>query len=402
LRALYISHTGMSEPLGRSQVIPYVLGLSRAGWQMDVVSFEPAAARTEDIDATRALLAAGGVGYRWSRRSLSHSTTVKLAEIGEGCLLALARALRGRPRIVHARSYLPAAVAGVVSALVPGARFLFDVRGLLAEEYVDAGHWTERSFQYRALKRVERRLFARADGVVVLTDRHRRWLIDEARLLDSRVPVEVVPCCVDMQRFTSTTEDRRQVRADLGAGDRLVLCYSGSLGSWYCEQEMARMFAAVCRRRPSLFAVFTRSPPEPLRAALTAEGVPPEAVRFLPVPPAQMPRFLSGCDAALSFIAPCFSKLGSSPTKVAEYLAMGLPVAMNRGIGDVDQLIDRGGPVVDAGHLAAADIEAAAEALVRIDRTRLAERARRMAEEHFSIETVGIPRYSRLYEAMAH
>ena len=52
------------------------------------------------------------------------------------------------------------------------------------------------------------------------------------------------------------------------------------------------------------------------------------------VPPAGMPAALVAGDVGLSFIQPCFSKTGSSPTKVAEYLACGLPVVVNAGIGD--------------------------------------------------------------------
>ena len=41
MRVLYVSHTGMTEPLGHSQVIPYVEGLARAGFLMEIMAFEP-------------------------------------------------------------------------------------------------------------------------------------------------------------------------------------------------------------------------------------------------------------------------------------------------------------------------------------------------------------------------
>jgi glycosyltransferase involved in cell wall biosynthesis len=401
VRALYVSHTGMSEPLGQSQVLPYLRGLGRAGWGLDLVCFEPAGATDAELAAAAALMDAAGIGYHWARRSVSHSTAVKAFEASRAILLALRRAVQNGPRVVHARSYLPAAVADLVSSLVPGARFLFDVRGLLGEEYLDAGHWTDRSFQYRLLKRFEKRLFTRADGVVVLTERHRRWLIEEARLLDAATPTEVIPCCVDLGHFHGGTGDRARTRDELGAGDRFVLAYSGSLGSWYCEEQMARFFAAIRRLTPALFAVYTRSPNGPLVAALRFAGVPDEAVRFVRVPPAEMPRYLAAADGAVSFITPCLSKLGSSPTKVAEYLAMGLPVAMNRGIGDSDELIARVAAVIDAGQMRPEQLEEAASRMVHPE-PGLGATARRAAADIFSVEGVGIPRYSRLYEALTH
>jgi glycosyltransferase involved in cell wall biosynthesis len=401
LRALYVSHTGMTEPLGHSQVLPYVEGLVRAGFRMDIVAFEPLRATADEIRAVEERLSGSGIGYYWSRRSSSHAFAVKLAEATRALARLLARGLSARPRILHARSYLPSAVADIAAAVSPGTRLLFDVRGLLGEEYVDAGHWSADSYRYKLLKRFEKRLFARADGVVVLTERHRRHLRDEARLVAQDTPIEVIPTCVDVARFSASAEARARWRHALGVGSRFALVYAGTLGAWYREEEMVRLFAALRRRRPSCFALYTHSPTDRFEAALAAAQVPREELMVRRVAPSEMPAALAAADAAVSFITPCFSKLGSSPTKTAEYLAMGLPTVLNRGIGDGNQLIDEVPAVIDAGGLGPEEIERAAERLSAADVNGLRESARRAAVERFSIEDVGIPRYRRLYERLA-
>src|SRR4051812_44529488 len=40
MRALYISYDGMTDPLGQSQVIPYLAGLAEAGHEICLVSCE--------------------------------------------------------------------------------------------------------------------------------------------------------------------------------------------------------------------------------------------------------------------------------------------------------------------------------------------------------------------------
>jgi hypothetical protein len=45
---LYISHNGLTEPLGRRQVLPYVVGLAARGWHMTVLSFEKAETATPE------------------------------------------------------------------------------------------------------------------------------------------------------------------------------------------------------------------------------------------------------------------------------------------------------------------------------------------------------------------
>jgi glycosyltransferase involved in cell wall biosynthesis len=400
LRALYVSHTGMTEPLGHSQVLPYVEGLARAGYSMEILAFEPERATVDEIVAIENRLRRAGIGYLWSRRSASHAFSVKMAEATWALTRLLPRALVRRPRIVHARSYLPSAVAHLTASLSPHTRFLFDVRGLLGEEYVDAGHWTVESYRYKLLKRVEKRLFAHADGVVVLTERHRRHLYEEARLVARETPIEVIPTCVDVGRFSANEEARARWRAELGADDRFVLIYSGTLGGWYLEEEMVRFYSALRRQRRAIFALYTHSPTNRIEAAIARVGVPRDEFVVRRVAPGDMPAALTAADAAVSFIAPCFSKLGSSPTKTAEYLAIGLPTVLNRGVGDSDRLIDEVPAVIDAGGLAQEELERAAEELMALDVRALSESARRAAVERFSIETVGLPRYIRLYQKL--
>ena len=62
----------------------------------------------------------------------------------------------------------------------------------------------------------------------------------------------------------------------------------------------------------------------------------------------EVPLLAKAGDFSLSFIKPSYSKKSSSPTKMGELLAMGIPVVCNDGVGDVKQIIERtkGGVVI--------------------------------------------------------
>ena len=49
---------------------------------------------------------------------------------------------------------------------------------------------------------------------------------------------------------------------------------------------------------------------------------------------------MAAADVGLFFIKPVFSKTASSPTKMGEMLAVGLPIVANGGVGDVEQMVD--------------------------------------------------------------
>ena len=110
------------------------------------------------------------------------------------------------------------------------------------------------------------------------------------------------------------------------------------------------------------------------------------------------PRLTS--DAGVAFIKPCFSKLASSPTKYAEYLACGLPLIINQGIGDSDTLITREKAGVLLRDFSQSDYRSAIAALedfvVQPEQTR--RRNREVAERLFDVRRVGVERYAHLYE----
>jgi glycosyltransferase involved in cell wall biosynthesis len=398
-RVLYFSQTGMTEPLGRSQVLPYLYGLARLGWQIEVFASEPASASIDTIDAVAAEMARHELRYHGTHRSASHSLPTKAWESASSLARLSRIALSLRPDIVHARSTLPAVVARTLTLMVPRSRLLFDCRGLVGEEYVDFGHWARGSLNHRLMSGAESMLFKSAQAVVVLTASLKRWLRTQGKV-PAETPIEVVPCCVDVDRFAPDEAARSAARRQLDAGDRFVLVYVGNLSSWYCEEEMARLFSAVRRRRPALFAIFSHGNTDRMRAALAAERISPDDVRIARLPPAAVPGMLAGADAAISFARPSFSKIASSPVKIAEYLAAGLPVAMNRGVGDCDELIDTCPAVIDVGDLNERSLETAAARMVELPRERSGPIAVETAASRFSVRAVGVPLYADLYRRM--
>jgi glycosyltransferase involved in cell wall biosynthesis len=405
MRSLYFTYSGMTEPLGRAQVLPYLFGLSARGAEVHILSFEPVGTGNAAISAMRDLLAQHRVTWDPMVRSASHDLSVKLVESSRALTRSLTTAFRRRPDIVHARSYVPAAVFDVVSRVVPGAHLLFDCRGMLGDEYVDAGHWTHQRVEYKMLKAVERRLFRSAHGAVVLTHKLERWL-RERDMVGPKVNLEVIPCCVDLDRFSADPAARAAARAELGVAEHeLVVLYSGSLGTWYLERDMVRFFTEVKRLRPNArLVVLSQSKRDGFEKALADAGHDVAAVAFRAVAPADMPRMLTAGDIGLSFIMSCFSKMGSSPTKVAEYLAAGLTAVLNGDIGDQADLRREPDSCVVLPDWSDASMAAAASRAVALAEQPYAVRASRgrtAAERHFSLAHIGVPRYERLYQALA-
>ncbi len=119
-----------------------------------------------------------------------------------------------------------------------------------------------------------------------------------------------------------------------------MLIYVGKFTGWYMQREMVDFFARARRSIPDLhFVVLSQSDPAIVLEEFARFGLPATAHTISVVRPAQVAAYLAAADAAIAFIRPCHSKLSSSPTKIGEYLAGGLPIVTGAGIGDVDALL---------------------------------------------------------------
>ncbi len=390
---LYLTYHGLASPLGRAQCLPYLLRLAEGGRaRLSVISFETEPLPTPDLERRVHDLGIEWIALRYHGRPKGLAKILDLAL----ALWAAFRLMRGRRfDVVHARSYVMATAALALKWLA-GLPYVFDMLGMLADEYADVGYWSRTGFLYRITKRAERTLLREAGAVIVLTERNARYL-RAVGLVRSQQPLTVLPCCVDLQRFGCNGGDAYP----RGSAPRLV--YSGGLGTWYMIDEMLDFFAAARRVTPELrFRIVSRSDHALVIAAARKRGIPMDTLELLKAHPDQINALLCSSDAGITFITPSFSKQAASPNKFAEYLACGLPVVTNAGVGDLDEtmrrddigkLVERLAPDAyeEAWRALVADLGAAAATF--------RARCRAVAHRDFAVER-GVEGYAALYRAL--
>ena len=360
-RTLYICYFGLREPLVQTQVLPYLRELRKGGptsganggkpdtldpVDVTLLTFEPEFRKTwtaEERKAVKEQLAAEGIEWHATGYHKWPSVPATFFDILNGTRIVWNLMRRQKYDVLHGRVHIPTlmgAVARKFSRQKP--KLLFDIRGFFPEEYTDAGRWPEGGWLYRAAKRVERWLLKESDGFVVLTEKARDILFPESKETGfDRLgrPVEVIPCCVDLERFRGGVS-REEARSRLGVEDKFVIAYIGSFGGWYMTDEMMDFFETAREFRPDTFVlILTQREKEKVANLLRQRGFEDKDFLVTSVKPDEIADHLAAGDVALSFIKACYSKQSSSPTKIAEYLACGLPVIANPGVGDLDTLI---------------------------------------------------------------
>jgi glycosyltransferase involved in cell wall biosynthesis len=402
MTALYLCYQSVAEPLTQTQVVAYLEGLADAGRRVVLLTFEPRPPSEPEVKAWTGRLKAKGIAWHWLRYHKSPTVPATLWDVLAGVVTGLSLVRKYRVRLLHARSHVPGVMALSLKRLT-GVKFLFDVRGFMAEEYVDAGIWPAGGLLFRTTKGMERLLVRAADGLVVLTHKGKELLERWYPQAMANKPVQVIPCCVDLRQVPPESAGPERYR---GVSPK-TLVYTGKLGGWYMTEAMVEFVVAARQFMPGLrWNVWTQSESAGLRRLLAAHNL-EQHVSVGRMAPEALPRELVKASAALSFIKPCVSKLGSSPTKIGEYLAAGLPVVSTAGIGDLDELLagtkgGDGGPVgVVVQSVTPEGFRAALVQLQQLlDDPQTPQRCRKAALEHLDLEQVGWVRYRDLYQRL--
>ncbi len=408
MRTLYLCYFGVREPLVRTQVLPYLRELARGGVGVSLLTFEPELKErwtAEALEEERSRLEAEGVRWFCLPYHKRPSVPATVYDIFAGAWFAARHARREGVEVLHARAHVPAGMAMLARVLAPRLRFVFDIRGLMAEEYADAGVWAKGSLPFRAVKWLERAAVGRADRIVVLTRVMRDWLVKEK--LAPAGKVEVIPCCVDFSRYAEDAEGKaagsQKGAAAPAENGRFEVVYAGSATGLYMLEEMGRFFAELRALRPgAFFRVLTMSPPEEVKRALGEAGLGSEEFHVGKASASEVPAILRGARLGVSFRKATFSQIAASPTKIPEYLAAGLPVVSNAGIGDTDEVLEREavGVLVQRFHRDAY-ARAAEEALALADDPSTPARCLAAARRHFDLAGVGGARYLNVYRRLA-
>ncbi|PIQ22102.1 MAG: glycosyltransferase, partial [Cytophagales bacterium CG18_big_fil_WC_8_21_14_2_50_42_9] len=340
---LFISYDGMTDPLGQSQVLPYLSGLSRLGYQVTLLSCEKSERFTKNKSTIEEIVTANNIDWHPLPFTTSPPVLAKYYDLYQLQHKAEALYREKKFSLVHCRSYVSAAI-GLKLKKKFGVKLLFDMRGFWVDERVDGGAWNLKNplyrFAYNRYKRKEADYITHADAIISLTEAGKREM--ETWSSYKKAPIQVIPCSADFDLFKLiTTAQKRESQALLGIDkNALVISYLGSVGMWYLLDEMLELFTYIKKQYPE--AVFLFITPEPAAAILEPAqkfNLSPADFVIRSATRKEVPVFTAASDINLFFIKQSYSKIASSPTKLGEILAMGLPVICNAGVGDVAEIV---------------------------------------------------------------
>lgn len=362
-RILYLSYDGLTDPLGQSQILPYLEGLSEKGHAISIVSFEKPKPFSKLEKAILRRCSKKNLMWRPLMYTKNPPIVSTLKDLQR--LELEVNKLHGEHSfdLIHCRSYLTALVSLKLKR-DKGIPFIFDMRGFYADERVDGKIWNLSNPVYKVIydyfKVKERDFLEEADAVVSLTHEGKReienWYVEKElygggefmynydRAIKVQDKISVIPCTCDTGHFDfrRITENKKLwLQAVYGIDPSLeYLGYVGSLGTWYMADEMLDLYKVLLQKNPDLrFLILSHDNLDPLRKRAASLGIPQSFIVHVAAERKDVPSLMSLMSASVFFILPAYSKKASSPTKQGELMSMGIPVICNDGVGDSAEIV---------------------------------------------------------------
>jgi glycosyltransferase involved in cell wall biosynthesis len=417
-KVLYISYDGMTDPLGQSQVIPYLSGLTRSGYKFFILSFE----KRERFEKEKGVInnLCDKAGITWVPLPF-HTNPPVAAKVYDRIVMKKKAVQLHEAHhfdMIHCRSY-PAAEVGLYLKQRTGVHFLFDMRGFWPDEKLDSGHWDQKRpwfrWMYQYYKKLEKHFLNESDHIISLTaagkkelvrrygPQYKPWAGAKKNVASAfGEKISVIPTCADLDHFDFhkvNETDQQALRKKLGIREgQKVLSYSGSLGTWYMMNEMLQFFKVYREKyTDAVFLCLTKEPKAVMDDYISRNGVDPSSVITGFSNRGQLPLHLSLSTCSVFFIRATYSKISSSPTKYAELMGLGVPVVCN-DIGDTGSIVEatRSGVLVSGF-----TVEAYRKAVNQIAAFTAndQERIRSAAFGYFDLQ-LGIESYRNVYDGI--
>lgn len=155
----------------------------------------------------------------------------------------------------------------------------------------------------------------------------------------------ILPCSFDTELFSSVISNeelRHKMRNSLNiAADKIVLCYSGGLHIWQCIDETLDWVIRLKQLNQNYFlCLFTNDDISKYQRKLEQLG---SDYLVKGLSRSEMPAYLSVIDAGFVLRKNSKVNTNASPTKTAEYLAVGAMVIATPFAGDAPELISDSG-----------------------------------------------------------
>ncbi len=333
-KILYISLNGMTEALGESQVVQYLLELAKNN-EIYLLSFEKPADK-DKFSGMKKRLQDVNIQWKYFEYSNRFGMFSTFTQILAAFFVSAKWVRKEKIQVVHARSIIPA-VIGMLLKKIFKVKLLFDIRGFAIDEKVMEGRLKEPSLLTSLLKKLELALYRNSDHVVTLTHVSKPIIQDNYYVKPENI--SVIPTCANLNLFQAIpTAEKLALKEKMGyAQNDIIILRNGSLNGSYDLDAEFKLFAQLMHLDANIKFLFLNKGQHALiESNVDNYKIEKKKCKILAVDFHQISHYINIADLCVFFVKPSYAKQASAPTKFAEIVACHLYSVTNTQYGDME------------------------------------------------------------------
>lgn len=251
-----------------------------------------------------------------------------------------------------------------------GVYYITDVHGDIAHEFKEGRNRNDWFFQYSIDQ--QKQFVSNSDFCIVVSENLKDQL--EINTGETIKKHAVISCGVDLNRFYDAP---KKTIEGVDLNDRVVIGYCGGFQNWQNFGEMIDIAIRLHKIDEKVFLLaFSNSDITPYQEKLSELGK--DNYYITGLPSQEVPSHIKLMDAGLLLRSNWILNKVSSPTKICEYLASGVPLICTKYSGDYRRSVTHldNGFVANGPHLSDQEIDELYRWLIEVKRHRsdIAER----------------------------
>ena len=392
-KILYISYDGLMEPLGQSQVLNYLKGLS-TDYQMFVISYE----KKEDYldlkkkKLLKEIVSEKNINWIALRYHSNYRVLSTIYDVLLGFIVSFFLITFNRIQLIHIRSTIPGLIAQLLNIFL-NFKLIFDMRGFWSDEKADRGGWSREGMLYKFFNSLETKLIQNSDSVITLTDNAIELILSKNPLFKREKFVKITTCS-DLDVFKKREEIIENKKF-------FTLGHVGSVDTAYDIEPILNLYKRLSTKYDFFKLLFlNKGSHNYINHQLERLNISREGIEVIDVDFNQIPEYFKKIDFGCFYAKPNLSIKASMPTKLGEFLASGIPVLCNPLNEDITQLITKNNIGIISDFDSSLNLESIQKNLLDLSNSKdIRDKCRRVAESNFSLET-GIKEYKLIYHSL--
>jgi len=332
---LFIANGSLTNPILQSQGLPYLFNLDSSIYKTHVLSFEKINSSSETNAAIEAIINRFGekINFYPIKAGGKSLITFRFYSFMKGLKVITNLRQNFDIKILHARNFFSAFLAIVIKMFIKSdIKVLYDNRGLAIEERIFSGQL--KKLPEKIFRGIEKIVVNKSDSIVVVSEPFKEYLltnhgasiIKKINIINNKT---VIPYLYDLEL--------EKIKSNVDC----IGVYSGSAASWQNLNGMIELFKIAFNIFGNIkIKILTWQKEKFINKLSNYPGL-NDKIEILSLEQEKVFDNLIRCNFGIIFRENNLISNVSSPLKFAEYLAAGLPVLVNEGIGDTEDIISK-------------------------------------------------------------